>query len=67
METTTSLEAYKNMSFNNIENTSLFDNSSMSLNITKQEVDGGGADLPTLASEYITYKIGKLCNFYNTF
>ena len=66
MDTTTILDAYKNISLNNIENTSLFGNNSVSLNFTKQEAGGGGADLPTLASKYITYKIGKLCNFYNT-
>ena len=63
METTTSLNAYRNISLINTENTSLFDNYTTSLNLSKQEEVDGGADLPTLAKAYITYKIGKLLNF----
>ena len=57
MDSTTSLDAYRNISLIITENTSLFDNHTMSINLTKQE---DGADLPTLATAYITYKIGKL-------
>ena len=39
----------------------------MSLNFTKQEEVDGGADLPTLATAYITYKIGKLRNLKKSF
>ena len=57
MNSTTSVTAFGNMS---LINSSLFDNYTMSLNFTKQEEVDGGADLPTLAKTYITYKIGKL-------
>ena len=67
MNSTTSVNAFGNISLIHTENTSLLDNYTMSLNFTKQEEVDGGADLPTLAKAYITYKIGKLRNFQNHF
>ena len=61
MDNFTSVDTSKNMSLITTEKTSLFDNDTISLNFTNKEEDGAdGADLPTLASAYITYKIGKM-------